>query len=99
MTTWMPLPLHIRLHRRLELVDELGELVAADIADGPEIQAALAPAATVEALHGLGLRRPVLGARGLRHEQVDHMLAALVDDRADGARVDIVEPATDQRKA
>src|SRR5262249_53775589 len=49
------LPLHIRLHCRLELVNELGELVGADIADGPEVQAVIAPAAAVEALHGLGL--------------------------------------------
>src|SRR5437879_13269785 len=92
------LPLHTRLHRRLELVDELGELVAADVTDGPEVQAAFAPAAAVEALHGLSLRRPMLGARGLRYEQVDHVLSTLVDDGADGACIDIVEPAADQRE-
>src|SRR6478752_6929959 len=87
------LPLYIRLHRGLELAGELRELVSAEVAHGPEVQAAAAPAAAVEALHGLGLRRAIFRARRLRHEQIDDVLAAPVDHRADSARVDIVEPA------
>ena len=53
------LALLIRPHRGLELVAELVELVGADIADGPEVQAALAPAADVEALDGVGPGAPM----------------------------------------
>ena len=38
----------------LELLAEFGEFVGADIADRPVVQSALAPAADVESLHGLG---------------------------------------------
>src|SRR5271165_4747691 len=69
------LTLRIRPGGRLEFLAELGELIGADVADGPEIQAAFAPAADVEALDGLGTGLTARGVRGLRHEQIDHMRA------------------------
>ena len=53
----------------------------------------------VEALDRLDLGGAPFGARRLRHEQVDDVLAAAIDHGADGAGIDIIEPAADQRKA
>src|SRR5665213_897704 len=91
-------PRRAALHRGLELVAEFGEFIGGEIGDGPEVQAALAPASDVEALEAFGLRRARLGGGGLRHEQVDDMQAAAIDDGADGAGVDVIEPAADQGK-
>src|SRR5260370_30174690 len=82
-----------RLHRALELLAELGEFVGGDVGDRPVVQPALAPASDIEALERLGPRRAALGARGLRHEQIDQVQAAAVDDGADGAGVRINQPA------
>src|SRR3954462_13364266 len=76
-------------HRCLELVAELVEFVRADVADGPKVQAALAPAANVEALDRVGPGGASFGRRGLRHEQIDDVLAAAIHDGADRARIDI----------
>src|SRR3954454_4893807 len=84
-------------HCRSKLLPEFGEFVGGDIADRPIMQAALAPASDVESLKALG-PGAVLRAGGLGHEQVDDMQAPAVNDRADRAGVDIVEPAADQRK-
>lgn len=45
-------PLLVGPFRRLELLAELVEFVGADVADRPVVQAAVAPAADVEALDG-----------------------------------------------
>ena len=42
--------------------------------------------------------RLALGIGGLRHEQVDDVLAPFVDHGADRARVEVIEPAADQGK-
>src|SRR5665213_746864 len=61
----------------------LVEFVGADIADRPEVHALLAPAQHAEALQGFHLRRLAFGIAGLRHEQIDDVLAPLVNHRAD----------------
>ena len=50
-------------------------------------------------MQGFEFGGAALGARGLRHEQIDDVLAAAIDHCADGAGIDIIEPAADQRKA
>src|ERR1700761_6598780 len=88
-----------RPQRRQKFGAELVELVGADVADGPEVHALLAPAQHAEALHGFHLRRLALGVAGLRHEQIDHVLAGFGDHGADPPRLAAIEPAADQGKA
>src|SRR3954465_170013 len=83
----------------LEPLAEIRKLVLADVADRPVIQPAFAPVPDVEALDRVDLRGASFGARRLRHEQVDDVLPAAIDHRADGAGIDIIEPAADQGKA
>ena len=52
----------------------------------------------VETLDRVDLRGAPFGARRLRHEQIDDVLAAAIDHRTDGAGIDIIEPAADQRE-
>src|SRR5882757_3747339 len=87
-----------RPHRALELFAELGKLVGGEVADRPVIHAALAPAPDIESLQRLDFGGAAFGAGGLRDEQVDHMRAPPIDDGADRAGIDIIEPAADQRK-
>ena len=86
-------------YRALEFLAEIRKLVLCEIADSPKIQPAFAPVTDVEALDRLDLCGPPFGARRLRHEQVDDVLAAAIDHGADGAGIDIIEPAADQGKA
>src|SRR3954466_3589199 len=86
-------------HRAFELVAELGEFVAGEIADRPVVQAAIAPAPDIEALDRLDPGSAVFGAGGLGDEQIYHMRAPAVHDSGNGAGVDIIEPAADQGKA
>ena len=83
-------------HRRFELLAELGKFIRGKVADRPVVQAALAPAPDVESLQRFGLGGAAFGAGGLGDEQVDHMRTLPVDDGADRAGVDIIEPAADQ---
>src|SRR5260221_13003453 len=78
------------LHRGLKPVTEYGELVGGKVGDRPEVQPALAPAADVETLEGIRLRRAGLGGSGLRHEQVDHMQRAAVADSGGRAAVGVI---------
>src|SRR5450631_160424 len=94
----LKLPRTPTLHRALELLAEIGKFIGGDVADRPVVQATLAPAPDVESLDGFGSGRAAFGARGLRHEQIDHVAAAAVDHRTDGTGIDIVEPAADQGK-
>src|SRR6266853_1155858 len=70
---------------------EIAELVAVEIGYQPEAHAVLGEALDVEAV----VRRHLL--RLLRFdrpdEHVDHVLAALVDERRDGSPADVIEPA------
>ena len=59
----------------------------------------VAPAADVEALHIFGARGAVRGVWRLSDEEIDDVRAPLVDDRADGPPIDIIEPSADQREA
>src|SRR5256885_1964188 len=76
-------------HCRSKLLRKFGEFVGGEIADRPIVQASLAPASDVESLKALGPGRTVLGAGGLRHEQVDDMQAPAVNERADRVRFGI----------
>src|ERR1700751_4711566 len=90
---YLRFPFLVVLRRGLELLAELGEFVGADVADRPEVHAAVAPAADVEALDGLHLRRLMRRIRGLRHKQLDAVGAALGDNGADAAVIYIIEAA------
>src|SRR6266487_5883286 len=76
-------------YRALESLAEIRKLVLCEIADRPVVQPAVAPAPDVEALNRVDLRRASLGARCLRHEQIDDVLAAAIDHSTDGAGIDI----------
>ena len=64
-----------------------------------KIQALLAPAADVEALHLLARAGRSPAPAACAHEQIDDVHAAAIDDRRHRLAVDIVEPPTQQRKA
>src|ERR1700686_886789 len=87
-----------RRHRGLELLAELGEFVGGDVADRPVVQPPVAPASDVESLDGVDLGRAAFGRGGLGDEQIDHMGTAAIDDGPGRAGIDIIDPATDQRK-
>src|SRR6201994_4012866 len=84
--------------RGFELVAELGEFVGPDIADRPEVHALLAPAPDIEALHGFHPGRTALGVGGPGDEQIDDVRAPAIDHGTDRPRIDVIEPAADQRK-
>src|SRR5271155_3947288 len=88
-----------RVQRRGEFLPEFIELAGIDVADRPQIEAALAPVADVKALHGFVLDAADRGAQRLADEQIDHMLAPAIDDRGHRLAVDVIEPAADQGKA
>ena len=62
-------------HRALEPLAEIRKLILGEIADRPVIQPAIAPVPDVEALDRVDLRGAAFGARRLRHEQIDDVLA------------------------
>ena len=76
-------------------MDELVQFVAGEVADRPEIESTLRPTAHIIALDALGHGRGVLCAQMLGDEQIDHVLAPLIDDRGNRLAVDIVEPAAE----
>src|SRR5262249_36107375 len=102
-TGWLAMTMKLssscRARGGFEFLAKTRQLLFCQIADGPIAEAAIAPAADIESLHRLHLRRAGFGARALRHEQVDDMLAAAVDHRADRTAIDIIQPAADQRKS
>jgi hypothetical protein len=51
------------------------------------------PVADIIALDRLVYRAGMLGPQALRHEQIDQMFAALIDDRGHRLAGDIIEPA------
>src|SRR5580693_8409591 len=77
---------------------EFIELAGIDVADHPQIEAALAPMADVKSLHGFVLDAVDCGAQWLADEQIDHVLAPVIDDRGHRLAVDVIEPAADQGK-
>ena len=82
-----------------QFLAKLVELARIDVADGPEIETTFRPMPDVKSMPGLAGRNRMLGAQALRHEQIDHMLAAPINDRGYLLAVDVVETAADQRKA
>ena len=59
----------------------------------------VAPVADVEALYIRGMRGAMRGGLRVCDEKIDNVRAPLVDDRADGSPIDVIEPAADQREA
>src|SRR4029077_15885904 len=84
------------MQRGGEFLAELVELAGIDIADRPQIEAGFAPMADVEALHGFVIDATDRGAQRLRDEEIDHVLAAAIDDRRHRLAVDVIERAADQ---
>jgi hypothetical protein len=74
-------------------LDEVVQFVAGEVADHPEIEAAQRPMAHIIALDTLGHGLGVPCAQMWGDEQIDHVLAPLIDDRGNRLTVDIVEPA------
>src|SRR6478609_4147723 len=99
MTARSPLPRRPALHRAFESLAKIRQLILGEVADRPVVQAAIAPVPDVESLHRLDFRGAAFCAAGLRHEQIDHVLAPAIDHGADGAGIDIIEPAADQGEA
>src|SRR5580693_3924481 len=87
-----------RMQRGGEFLAEFIEFAGIDIADRPQIEAGLAPMADVETLHAFVFDAADRGAQRLADEQIDHMLAAAIDDRCHRLAVDVIEPAADQGK-
>jgi hypothetical protein len=82
-----------------EFPAKLVELARVDIADGPEIETFFRPMPDVKSMPGFAGYSRMLGAQMLRHEQIDHVVVAAIDDCRHGLAVDVVETAADQRKA
>src|SRR6516225_6931172 len=80
------------MERGVEFLDEFLQLFTVDIADSEELETLRSPASNVVSLHCLQLRRVTFGGGSLRNEEIDHVLAASIDNRGDGLAVDIVEP-------
>src|SRR5438552_3500186 len=87
------------MERRVEFLDEFPQLFTVDIADSKELETLRSPASNVVPLHCLQLRRVTFNWSSLRNEEIDHVLAASIDDRGDGLALNIVEPSAKQHKA
>src|SRR5580704_16346909 len=87
-----------RMQRGGDFLPEFIELAGIDVADRPQVEAALAPMADVKSLHGFVLDAMDRGAQRLADEQIDHVLAPVIDDRGHRLAVDVIEPAADQGK-
>ena len=87
------------MQRSRDFLHELVEFVAGKIADGPEVEALLGPMADIVALDRPVGDGGVLRAQSLGDEQIDDVLAALIDDRSHRLAVDVIEAAAEQRKA
>src|SRR5882757_6678829 len=74
-----------------ECLDEVPQLIGADVADREERETPRTPVLDVEPLHRRAFRA-LRGGRSLRDEEIDHVRATSVDDRGDGPAVDIVKP-------
>jgi antitoxin (DNA-binding transcriptional repressor) of toxin-antitoxin stability system len=81
------------------LLNELAERSAVEVADGPEVQPLVRPVAHIVALNGPRRDGGVFGTQSLRHEQINDMLAPLVHDRGHRLAVDVIKPAAKQREA
>src|ERR1044072_9958161 len=80
-------------------VDAFAQFVGVDVGDGPEGHAGVSPGGEVVALPRVRrLGCSVAGRRGPGVE-VDEVLSALVDERGDGASVEVVEAAPGEREA
>src|SRR5690348_17279438 len=76
---------------------EFGEFGWGSVGYRPEAEVAVVPGPRIIALAGQGFS--MVGWRDRQHEKVDHVLAALVDERRDRFARDQVEPPADQREA
>src|SRR5262249_54365615 len=83
----------------VEFLDEFLQLFIVDIADSKELETLRSPASNVVPLHCLQLRLVTFGGSSLRNEEIDHVLAASIDDRGDDLALNIVEPSAKQHKA
>ncbi len=72
---------------------------ASEVADGPEIEPFFRPMADIVALDRRHDFAGMFGAQALCDEQIDDVLAALVDHRGHRLAIDIVEASAQQRKA
>ena len=81
-----------------EYLDEVPQLIGADVADRDERETPRTPVLDVEPLHRCALRRALRRGRSLRDEEIDHVRATSVDNRGDGLAVNIVKPPADQRE-
>src|SRR5580658_8970706 len=80
------------------LLHELAELYRIEVADRPEVEPASGPMAHIVTLDGPSRHGGVLGAQALGDEQIDDVLAALIDDGGHRLAVDVIETAAEQRK-
>lgn len=78
------------MHGSRDFLRELVEFVAGKVAYRPEVETFFRPVADIIALDRLVYR---IGPEALRHEQIDHMFAALIDDRGHRLAGDVIEPA------
>src|SRR6516165_12769811 len=86
-------------HSARDFLDELVQFIAGEVADRPKIETVLRPMAHIIALDAFGHGAGMPCAQLLGDEQIDYVLAPLIDDRGNRLAVDIVEPAAEQRKA
>ena len=70
------------MHGSRDFLHELVEFVAGKVAYRPEVEAFFRPVADIIAPDRLVHRAGMLGPQALRDEQIDHMFAALTDDRS-----------------
>src|ERR1700733_14598645 len=84
------------VHGRRDFLHELVEFVAGKVAHRPEVETLLRPVADIVALDRLRDRPGVRDSEALRDEQIDHMFAALIDDRGHRLAGEINWPAAQE---
>ena len=79
--------------------NELGQLGIVQVGYCPERHVAVDPLMNVESSHR-SVERPCERVIALwRDEHVDRVLLSLIDERSNRLAVDVIEPASDQRKS
>lgn len=75
---------------------EFVELVRSDIAHGPKIETGLGPIPNIVTLDRLEFSAGLRRAQSPGDEQIDNVLAALIDNRRYRLAVDIIEAAAEE---